>query len=1040
MGERPGWLDDSLAEEWVEPDEVDMSLDHEGDAEEAHQLSGSVLVSPVATPSRDMGDQLRHQHLAVNEGNRHASGSGSSVTAVPSSPSLPPPPSPPPLEGTFLIREDVEHQPITPAVKAAGFPFRKGRGKQFEAFTKSIFSPLALEKMFDPPSPPEARTPAHAWTTGGAFDNNLQPPLIPLPLSSSASRAYGNARRSPQRRSVVLSHNLDDREEDDVNRSDEILASDIPNLLGFNGRVPSARFTFHVSHGPTTSTPRQPAALNRSNPNAHRASGPRPRVGLKLFQTYDTYTKDHLSALVESIDVKSSPPSASERDDCASPSCGRSTKRIRLSAPESDRKSAGTIKSRRGPTPSNLSPQHPPLINRPGSRAAPRDYLGESRSLMEQIKNNRSFSLSTTMSKRDNKGLSFVDEGEDEDFSHTPLRSAKVSTVAGSYKQQAASLMAQIKSDVEGKENEDPRYNSNSSQSGTGSWSDVSSIRESLGKVHLDPKQSRQDGPAIGRARSASPPTIIIEPNSPTEPLPELPRPLIDEPERESSISLRKINPEDEADQGQQPQISSQVSLPVPGPTEAGPSRLPSLSTAPSSSRFTVASGQRSGSGTSTTTTSSIGSTTTATTNNSQASVGSNVKRAGSPGRPRIRTIAPDEVGPITRVGDMRWDPVRMLWTKDRTKSQTLNSSRKRDRTFVDDASDGDIGQGEDISEDVFRDIESLRDGPGNATITGSLNFGKSAACSRTSSSGSAPRTTILRERRPFSPPARNEDDDPREGGVTGRDSEDEHNKYCQDLLDRSTHVPREDSEDDISNPLAGSDDDIEFDSGAADPDAGRTPSLIHEEDLDKISGASYASGETSSADLQRNFESTFSEEEESYQQVRVVGEGPPTTSPLSEGPGTPHNGSIATPRPILIPSQSTPHPFPHANARPRPPIPPVPARSALKQTPSPSGGGGPFTPATVGKYTRMHRRSVSFSDGRKDGKIQNVSVGRPANESDEDGGHDQPMRDPNDGYQVGIESRLSITQSFRAGRIEGMLAALEEASEYAICVRIAFR
>jgi hypothetical protein len=1036
MSGQPGWLDDSLAEEWVEPDEVDMSLDHEDDDEGVHQLSRSVLVSPVAAPNHDVGDQqLRRRHLAVNDGNRHASASGSSVTAVPSSPSLPPPPSPPPLEGTFLIREDVEHQPVTPAMKSAGFPFRKGkgRGKQFEAFTKSIFSPLALEKMFDPPSPPEARTPAGAPSINGS--NKLQSPLIPLPVSSSASRAHGNATQSPQRRGVVLSsYNADDGEEDDANRPDEIIASDIPNLLGFNGRVPSARFTFHISHGPTTSTPRQAAASNRSNPNARRTSGAKPHAGLKLFQTYDTYTKDHLSALVESIDVKSSPPSASEPGDCGSLSYGRSTKRIRLSAPESDRKSAGTIKNGRGPAPLNLSPQRPPPVSRPGSRATPRDYLGESRSLMEHIKNNRSFSLSTTMSRRDKRGLSFVDEGEDEEFAPAPLQSVKVATVAGTYIQQAASLMAKIKSDVQGK---GPRHKSHSSRSGTGSWSDVSSIRESLGKLSLDPKQGQQDGSGIGRARSASPPTIIIEPNSPTEPLPELPRPLIDEPERDSSISLRNI---DRKDDGQQPRIPSQVSLPVPGPTEPGSSRLPSLSTAPSSSRFTVASGQRSGSGTSATSSSSIGSTTTATTNNSQASVGSNVKRAGSPGRPRIRTIAPDEVGPITRVGNMRWDPVHMLWSKDRTKSQTLNSSRKRDRTFVDDDGDGDIGQDEDISEDVFRDIESLKDGTGNATITGSLNMGRSVVHSRASSSGSASRTSIPQRRHSFSPPARNEDEDPREEAVTDQSSEDEHVEDCQDALDPSIRVPADESEYDVGDSLSESDDDVEFDSGAADPDAGRTPSLIHEEDLDKISGASYVSAETSSADLQRNFESTFSDEEESYQQARVIYEGPATRSPHSqEAPGIPCNGSIATPRPILIPSQSTPHPFPHANAPPRPPIPLVPTRSALKQTPSPSGGGDPSTPATGGKYTRMHHRSVSFSDGRKDGKIQNVSVSRPAEENEEGGAHGQPVRDDsNDDYQVRRESSVSIAQSVRARRIEGMLAALEEASEYNLCVRIA--
>lgn len=1006
MSGRPGWLDDSLAEEWVEPDEVDMSL--EDDVENAQQLSRSVLVSPLTVLAHGAGEQQsRRRHLDVNhDGNRHASASGSSVTAVPSSPSLPPPSSPRVLDGTFLIREDVEHQPVTPAMKASGVPFRKGkgRGKQLEAFTKSIFSPLALEKMFDPPSPPEARTLGSGANKSGAANSKLQSPLIPLPISEPSRP--DNMTQSPHQRGVALSpQNASDGGENDTDCPDEILASDIPNLVGFNGRVPSARFTFQTPHSPTTAAPRRAAVLNHPNPSARRPGGRKPHAGLKLFQRYDTYTKDHLSALVESIDVKSSPPSTSGHDDGDSFVYRRSTKRIRLSAPESDRKSVATTKSRRGPSPLKSSPQRPPPVGRPDDRVAPRDYLGESRSLMEQIKNNRSFSLGTMISQRDNKGLSFVNEDDDEDSGIAPLRPGKVSTAAGTYKQQAASLMAQIKSDVQGKENEDPRYNSNPSRSGTSGWSDANSIHRSFGKLSLNPRQT-------DRARSATPPTITVEPNSPTEPLPELPRPLVNEPESEPSVPPRDMPPSQQEDvrvQGRQP--PSRAFLPIPGAAELGLSRHPSLSTVPSSSRFTVASGQRSGSGTSAT---SIGTTITATTNNSQASVGSNVKRAGSPARARLRTIAPDEVGPITRVGDMRWDPERMLWTKDRVKSQTLNPSRKRDRAFVDEDGYSDTGQDEDISEDVFRDIESLKDGTGNTTTS-------SLPVARMLSSGSPPPTRIP-QRHPFLSSATRElGSDPR--AVSDGASDDEHIDYT---LRQPMHVPADDSEGEVGDTPSESDGGTEFDSGAADPDAGRTLSPLPE-DLDKLSGTSYVSRETSSADLQRNFEATFSDEEESYQQARVEMEDRPVTPPFVKGiPGTTHDAPTATPRPILIPSQSTPHPFPHANARPRPLIALVPPRSALKQTPSPSAGGGPSTPATNGKYTRKHRRSVSFSDGKKDGKIQNLSVGRHVDENEDDG-HDQSVRDDsNNDDQSGEETSVSIAQSTHTRRIEGMLVALE--------------
>jgi hypothetical protein len=142
--------------------------------------------------------------------------------------------------------------------------------------------------------------------------------------------------------------------------------------------------------------------------------------------------------------------------------------------------------------------------------------------------------------------------------------------------------------------------------------------------------------------------------------------------------------------------------------------------------------------------------------------------------------------------------------------------------------------------------------------------------------------------------------------------------------------------------------------------------------------------------------------------------------------PGTTH---MHLPRlPALFSSHLSQHRtlFPHANARPRPPIALVPPRSALKQTPSPSGGGGPSTPATNGKYAWKHCHSVSFSDGKKDGKIQNLSVSWHVDENEDDG-HDQSVRDDtNNDDQSGGETSVSIAQSTHTRRIEGMLVALE--------------
>ena len=69
-----------------------------------------------------------------------------------------------------------------------------------------------------------------------------------------------------------------------------------------------------------------------------------------------------------------------------------------------------------------------------------------------------------------------------------------------------------------------------------------------------------------------------------------------------------------------------------------------------------------------------------------------------------MRTIAPEEVGPIERVGNMEWDPVRMMWKKDRVPSNSL----KRDRTgvtvdasTVGGAAEGGVGADDEESDEA---------------------------------------------------------------------------------------------------------------------------------------------------------------------------------------------------------------------------------------------------------------------------------------------------------------------------------------------------
>lgn len=328
-------MDDSdLEEEWVEDDNFQEDAESSGADDPSHYARrGSVEV--LGEDNADECDSSRSHSRT------------------------PPAISGSPLAGTFLIREEVEHAPVTPA---------KTRG-QANPFTKSIFTPLALESMFEPPSPP---APARSKA------------LRPSALSQS---------HLPPEISVHQDFEYSDGGEESEAGPDEIVASDIPNLAAFDGRKPSAAYAF------TFRTPID--ASSSPLPPPTPIADPR----LKLFQTYDTYTKDHLSALIDSIAIDSN---GSPTDDGYS----RSSKRIRLSPPDSESGSPSSffgspyriVSSR-----TSTSPR-----SRPVSR---RDYLGESKFLMQKIKDTRSFSMATTASvvKEDiGNSLSILHEREDE--------------------------------------------------------------------------------------------------------------------------------------------------------------------------------------------------------------------------------------------------------------------------------------------------------------------------------------------------------------------------------------------------------------------------------------------------------------------------------------------------------------------------------------------------------------------------------------------------------------------------------------------------
>ncbi len=317
---KPGWMNESLEEEWVEQDdEEDMSIAHDpADVSSALRQAEDAEFSRSIQRSQDSGTSATAISEAEKEG------------------------------GTFLVREDVLHDPVAPAKRVIGM-----KGK-VNPFTKSFFSPLALEKMFEPPSPPVQK---------------LGEVQVPSGFSESHNKEGGHPR---QRLSSSKSDRLP---------VDEILASDLPDLVTQTNSHPNTHYSF------TFQSPISSSAILHSTP----AEPP-----LRLFQTHDTYTKDHLYAIANSIDVKSTVGSSSE-DGCI-----RYYKRIKLSTPDlSEGHSRSVLDVRR----SSVTPS----TSRSSSR---RDYLGESRSLMQQIRDNRSFSFGTAVPSE--TALSVVEEKDEE--------------------------------------------------------------------------------------------------------------------------------------------------------------------------------------------------------------------------------------------------------------------------------------------------------------------------------------------------------------------------------------------------------------------------------------------------------------------------------------------------------------------------------------------------------------------------------------------------------------------------------------------------
>jgi len=343
----PGWQTEELQDEWPDSEPED---DNEG-LDDDHDFSyGTQSVSLTVPLSTQIHSTVEFQPEQTPLASRSS--------AI----------------GTFHVHEDVAHAPLLP----------KTPGHNKKGLVKDFFTPLPLERMFEPPSPP-------IQSSSGAKSRT------PSPLSRSMRSQDPLERRG--------------KEDTEEVEEDEIIETDMPNMSSFHGRKASmaCQFTFSVPRDPlarknTISNAGFPQAQSTPNPPPYpptAAPATDPRLRLFQFQ-YDTYTRDHLSALVDSIAINTpsgtgttgTPTSFNNALSRVSEVTGtapnmshmRSTKRIKLS-PSADFYGEGAG--------SKATVSRPKLYGK--------DYVGESRSLMQQIKLARDYStISTVVSAQNN--------------------------------------------------------------------------------------------------------------------------------------------------------------------------------------------------------------------------------------------------------------------------------------------------------------------------------------------------------------------------------------------------------------------------------------------------------------------------------------------------------------------------------------------------------------------------------------------------------------------------------------------------------------
>ncbi|OSD02453.1 hypothetical protein PYCCODRAFT_1367524 [Trametes coccinea BRFM310] len=904
---KPAWLTDELADvdEWVDwqDDEPSVESIRSGSDLSLTQPLGSVLV--------------RNNDLCSSS---DASKSNDSA-------------------GTFIVREEMPQAPLLPKTP--------GRGNK--PAVKDFFSPLALERMFEPPSPPQSSTslplPAAKATAAPPVPSRLSQVHLP-PSEDSQTPDVENEPCSPPQ---------SDQDNDKDNNLLQVEAANshftfsVPRPSPFNpgGPVPNAQ-----------STPGPSIAARQFNPPSTD-----PRLRLFQFQ-YDTFTRDHLSAMVDSIAVNtpSGEGAAAAQGSQQSTPSGlspvvetsfsrlRSAKRIKLS-PASDfsgEKGDGAA-----------------VIMRPLSR---RDYVGESRNLMEQIRKARDFSTVSTVATMRSPGAER--EGSPEEpvrqQEAPPFSSGKHSTYSSlGYRQQGANLLAQIRNDMKGSKRlfsgdtdvSNTRTEDASEASVASADATVPSLRSRGGDIVIQsrPRQLSQSQAQMRRTSAAMNRVSSVARGKQREQTLASPHRSVarastrnagSDAAKDLSEDFTRMSLESSNVLAQFPAppvrlVSASTSTTAPSPVKPSPGLLaPPSGAAPAYPSSSLRAGRNAD------LTRFVSSSTASGTTVTAGSTESFVKH---PGPKQIMQITPNDVPALPdRVGKMVFDRVMMRWVKA-TALATAGISE------VEEQGAGEQ-EGSNDSEDPFRDIESLReDDSGDSYAESDMEMEKS-------------RIEALGE---------SDVEDVEEAELTSFSTDGPSQDYVPEM-------PQEDMEG--MDEMSGYTDDTVPDDVDNNTD-GMVPTTTLDLQLER-----HDRNEPTANTVEPAFDDT----------------PPQLLAPATARPSHPP-AALATPNP---PSRSTsglvPTPAPRS-AMKSASITPV---SALKDP----SRNRLYTPAN----RSGHRRSVSFSDGKHDGPIRGIGRNVPTPEGSRTGEDDEDS-------PLVLESRAEegsavLVPSARSRRIANML------------------